>query len=454
MIHLRKFQRKDVKRIEKFNGRVLLASEMGLGKTAVALSYLYNHPTLRPAVIVTPACLKWVWESQASEHYNLQTVILSGRKKPKSGGLFLQNPIMIINYDILSSWIPYLKSLNPQVIIGDEVQAIKSRKAQRSKAMKELCKGVEHVLMLSGTPLVNRHAELFHVLNILWPKEFPHFFPFAHSYCAPRMTPWGWDFRRSSNSHILHSKLKELGMIRRLKKDVLKDLPSKTRIIVPIDIQNRLEYEKAKHDFINWLSMKDPAKAKRASKAQELVKLGYLIRLSSELKMKSVFEWIDNFLESEDGKLGLFMCHRKIVEMVYERYKKISVMLTGATSERGRKEAVQNFQKNDKIRIFIGNIRAAGVGIDLWAANTMAFIETGLVPADVLQCEDRFHRIGQTKNVACYYLVAKNTVEEKLCRILQQKQKVITNTLDGKLRRKQSKLDVYSQLIRLIGKGD
>lgn len=449
MTKLYPYQKEGVQLIEKFNGRVLLADEMGTGKSLQVLTYLKRHPELRPAIIVCPACLKWVWEVQASQHCNLQTVILSGRKRPRES-LLKQSSIMIINYDILKAWQEYLVELEPRIIVADECQAAKSRQAARTKALKALCKDVDKAIMISGTPLTNRHAELFSILNILWPKQFPHFFPYAHRFCSPRRMPWGWDFRRSSNSYELHRALKKLGMIRRLKKDVLKDLPEKTRIIVPMDIRDKREYKKAKNDFITWLSNRDPAKAKRASKAEELVKLGYLVRLSSELKMDSVFQWVDNFLESSDGKLGLFMQHKKIVKMLYERYPRISVMLTGKTSPKDRKIAVTNFQKNDKIRIFIGNIRAAGVGIDLWAANTMAFVETGWVPADIIQCEDRFHRIGQTRNVSCYYLLAKNTIEEHLCKILQEKQKIVIGTLDGKKARKDAKLDVYSQLLKKV----
>lgn len=450
MTKLYDFQKEGIEQIEKFNGRVLLADAMGLGKTIQALTYLKRHKEIRPAIIVCPASLKWVWEGQARQHCGLRTTVLSGRKQPKNT-LKRNHPIIILNYDILDAWKDYLISLKPQIVIGDEIHAIKSPNAKRTKAFRELCRNVPHIIAISGTPLTNRPSELFPTLNILWKKEFPTFMAFGHRYCGVKKVFWGcgWDFRGASNLPELHGRLKRLGMIRRLKEDVLKDLPDKMRIVVPMDIEDRSEYTKALNDFIGWLSSKSAAKAKRASKAEELVKIGYLVRLASQLKMKSVFEWIDNFFEESDGKLVLFACHRNIIDEIHKRYPKISVVITGSTSMRKRKLVVQKFQRNPKTRLFIGNIRAAGVGIDLWAANTVAFVEFGFVPGECVQAEDRTHRIGQTQNVSCYYLCARDTIDESLCKILQNKQRIITETLDGSKRRKE-KLDVYNQLLKTI----
>ncbi len=452
MTKLKTYQKIGVKKIERYNGRVLLADSMGLGKTIQALTYLKNHPELRPAIIICPASVKWVWEWQAKKHCHLQTTVLSGRKVPKYT-LNQPDPIMILNYDILDAWKDYLKSIKPLVVIMDEVHAIKGGRTKRARACKTLCKKVPHVIAMSGTPLTNRPAELFPTLNILWPNEFPAFTPFAHRWCAPKWKPWGWDYRGASHLEELHGKIKRLGMIRRLKEDVLKDLPSKTRLVVPMDISNVKEYEQALNEFIKWLSKRSPSKAQRASKAEELVKIGYLVRLASELKMKSVFEWVDNFFEESDGKLVLFCHHKKIVNLLKERYRDICTVITGATSQKKRKIAVQNFQKNKKTRLFIGNIRAAGTGIDLYAASTVAFVETGWVSEDCIQCEDRLHRLGQKNSVTVYYLIAKDTIESNLCKILQKKHDIVTQVLDGRCTRKDSRMAVHDELIKEIRKG-
>jgi len=452
MTKLYGYQREDVERIEELNGRVLLASEMGVGKTLITLTYIKRHPELRPVVIVCPACLKWVWESQASEHCSLQTRVLSGRKAKKDG-LIKNRGIIIINYDILPSWVTYLKGIKPKIVIGDEVQAIKSWKAQRTKAFTSLCKNADHIIAISGTPLTNRPSELFNTLHILHPKVFDDRGKYKWRYCGPKKDHWayqGYSFRGASHLKELHKKISELGMIRRLKKDVLKDLPDKTRIVVPIDIEHPREYHEALNNFQGWLSKKSMERARRASSAESLVKIGYLVRLAAELKMKAALQWTDTFFEESDGKLVIFAHHKAIIKRIKEHYQKMCVAVTGGTPQKKRKEAIQKFQRDEKIRLFIGNIRAAGVGIDLWAASTVAFLETGFVPGDTIQCEDRVHRIGQKENVCCYYLVAKDTIEEKLCKILQDKQKIITRTLDGTQTRKEQRLNVYDQLVQIL----
>jgi SNF2 family DNA or RNA helicase len=456
MTKLYKYQKEDVQRIEELNGKVLLASEMGVGKTLITLTYIKRHPELRPTVIVCPACLKWVWESQASEHCSLQTRVLSGRKAKKDG-LIKNRGIIIINYDILSPWTKYLKGIKPKIVIGDEVQAIKSWNAQRTRAFTSLCVNVNHIIAISGTPLTNRPSELFNTLHVLHPNVFNDRQKYKWRYCGPKKDHWayqGYSFRGASNLKELHRKISKLGMIRRLKKDVLKDLPAKTRIVVPIDIEHPQEYREALNNFQGWLSKKSMEKARRASSAESLVKIGYLVRLASELKMKAALQWTDTFFEESEGKLVIFAHHKAIIKRIKEHYKNICVVVTGQTSQKKRKEAIQKFQKKKRIRLFIGNIRAAGVGIDLWAASTVAFIETGFVPGDVVQCEDRLHRIGQKENVSCYYLVAKDTIEEKLCKILQEKQKIITKTLDGKQTRKEQKLNVYDQLLQNLERSE
>jgi len=450
MTKLYPYQRKAVLQIQKFKGRALLADEMGLGKTLEALWWVKRSPKKRPVIVICPASLKWVWEAEAMKHIKVRGIILNGQT-PSKKMISNRQHLFIINYEILQYWLDWLQKLNPQVLIIDECHYIKNRRTIRTKSIQKLAKKIPHIITISGTPLTNRPSELFTTLNLICPKEFPSFWPYAHRYCKAQLRPWGWEFKGASNIRELHRKLKRLMMIRNLKKDVLKDLPDKIRSVIPLEIKNQKEYQEAENDFIKWLTKKSTSKAEKAKHAEKLVQLGYLKRLAAELKMKQVLEWIDDFLEQSSGKLVVYSIHKKIIKQLHDKYKNISVVVDGSVSNKKRKIAIRSFQQNKKFRLFIGNIQAAGVGITLTAASTLLFAELDWVPGNMRQAEDRIHRIGQKNTAMIYYLVAKNTIEEKLCEIIQKKQRVLSQVLDGSI--KTNRLDVYQALENSLLKG-
>jgi len=430
---LKKFQMIGARTIRKYKGIVLLADEMGLGKTLQVLYWLYRCPKKRPVVIVSPATIKWVWESQAAQHLNMHIEVLQGKKPPRKARFKNKPSIVVINYEIFKYWVPYIKRLKPKVLVLDESHKIKNPTAGRTKAIVNLTRKMKipHRIAVTGTPLLNNTSELFTTLNLLWPKKFPSYWRFVFRYCHPRKTKYGWTFKGARRTEELHRKLKRFGMIRRLKKDVLKELPAKIRMVIPLEIQHSREYRMASRDFLNWLKGKDITKLHKAKKAKAMLRVGYLKRLAAELKMKSVFKWLDDFLETTDKKIVVFAHHTKIINMLHKRYKKTSVVVKGGVSQKKRQRAVKAFQTG-KPRMFIGNILAAGVGLTLTAAEDLAFVELDFVPGNMIQAEDRIHRIGQ-RNAACiYYLVAKGTMEEGLCETLQKKQKNISKVLEGK----------------------
>ncbi len=440
------FQKEDAAAIERFDGRCLIASEMGTGKSLISLLWGNRNPELRPIVIVCPASLKWNWQREASIHFGLLAEVLSGMK-PNPGSINVSS-IYIINYDILGPWIPFLKSINPQIVILDEVHFISNQRTRRCKHTRMLCRDVPHVLALSGTPLTNRPYELWPTLNILQPSQYPSAWIFAQAHCDPKMTPWGWDFSGASNLNLLHKRLLKTCMIRRLKKDVLSELPAKRRAVVPMEMSNPKEYRNAVKDFYGWLSAKSVAKANRARNAEALVKVGYLKQLAASLKMPSVIDWIDDFLAESDEKLVLFAVHKNVIHQLEERYRHQCVVIDGDVTGQDRQRAVDAFQKSSKVRLFIGNIKAAGVGITLTAASTVAFIELGWTPGEHVQAEDRLHRISQLNSVMCYYLLAKDSCEEKICGLIQAKMAVLDKVLDGKTNGES--LDIFDLLLKSL----
>jgi len=423
------YQKAGVELIDKrFNGRALLADEMGLGKTVQTIAYAKMYKEERPILIVPPASLKINWKKEFDKWLKgtEKIYVMNGQSNvdlPKAD-------IYICNYDILSHRKNQLKKIDFKIMAIDEAHAIKNSKTDRSKAVHELKKGINKRIAITGTPMLNRPKELFSILNFLRPDSYDNFFWFAKKFCDAKKTAYGWDFTGVSNTKLLHQKLLSEMMIRRKKENVLKDLPKKRREIVYFDLDNKKEYQRAENDFINWLYEISPEKAKKARYNETLVKINYLRQLVVEGKLKSIYQWIDNAIEN-DVKLVLFAHHRKTIKTIEEKYKDISVRVIGGDSAKKKNEAVESFQNNDNIKLFLGNIKAAGVGLTLTAANNVGFIELGWTPGDLRQAEDRSHRIGQNLPVTAWYLLAEKTIDERIYNLIEEKQLVFDKIIDG-----------------------
>lgn len=423
------FQRKGVAFIEAKDGRALVADEMGLGKTIQALAWLQLHPEKRPAVIVVPASLKINWRREAMswlDSPNVQT--LSGSKPNRR----LTGDIIIVNYDILAGWLEALIDLKPAILITDECHYYKNNKAKRTKAIKKLGKKIPHVIALSGTPIVNRPIEMFNALQLIDNTVFPSFWKFAHRYCGAKHNGFGWDFTGSTNAKELHEKLTNTMMIRRLKSDVLHDLPDKLYSFQAMELGNEEEYSKAEKGFMSWLKdQKGDDAVESASNAEALVKIEALKQLAVQGKLDQAIKWIQDFLDV-DGKLVVFAVHKFVVERLMKEFKEQAVKIDGSVSGPERDKAVQRFQTDPTIRLFVGNIKAAGVGLTLTAASNVAFLELPWTPGEVTQAEDRCHRIGQKDSVTVYYLLAADSIEETLAQLIDSKRRVLDAVLDGK----------------------
>ena len=253
--------------------------------------------------------------------------------------------------------------------------------------------------------------------------------------CSPKKRPWGWDYSGSTNGHLLHKELQKSCMIRIRKEDVLTDLPPKQRNVVRLSLtpQGMKDYNKAFGSFLNWLHTHEGhGKAKKAIKAKQLAKTNYMRKLAAKLKMKSVLEWVDNFLESSDGKICIFAYHKSILGQLEERYQKVSVRIDGNTKKEARKGIVDDFNTSKKLRIFLGQIHAAGIGLNITGAHTVAFVEMVWTPSDHTQAEDRaYGRLSDLHSADCFYLVADGTIEVNIVKLLNRKQKIADAAIDG-----------------------
>lgn len=449
------YQIECVKEIEAFKGRAMCCLEPGLGKSFISLLWAERNDAW-PAVVVCPASIKFQWEREAAHHVGVRAEVLEGTKPEKRGRMAANPKLTVINYDVLTPWMEHLVALKPKLIIIDESQFLISRNSLRTRAVRHLCKDVPFVITLSGTPLVNRPAELWSTLNILQPARWKSWYSFAHLFCSPRRTFWGWDFTGASRLDELHRTLVKNVMVRRLKADVLKDLPPKRRTVLPLPIVNRKDYDKAVHDFLGWLRDRSPDRVRKAVKAEAIVQLGELKRLAARLKMKAALNWLDEFLATRPTeKIIAFAIHKSIISRLEARYPGISVTVDGSVTGRKRQLAIDKFKTHRGCRLFIGNIKAAGVGWSAKGCSTVAFFELAWAPGTHTQAEDRSHGVNrgvEGVKTEIFYLIARDTIEDKLLKILQSKQEVLTAVMDGG--KNGDNLDVYDQLMRELGKGE
>lgn len=421
------FQKKGVNFIEQKDGNALIADQMGLGKTVQALSWLRLHPEKKPVLIVVPASLKLNWERETKIWLKNSSIQILSGKTPYE----IKKDIVIINYDIIKDWQEVLREHGFKVIILDESHFIKNNQAQRTQAVKKIGKHIPHVIGLTGTPIENRPIEIYNIINLIDRSIFPSWFKYVRKYCAAHHDRFGLNVKGASNTAKLHKILSKSCMLRRKKQDVLRELPDKIRTFLPVDISNRKDYQFAESNFIAFLrETKGKQAARKASNAETLAKIETLKQVAVKGKMKMVKDWIKDMIDS-NGKLVVFCHHKFVIEQLMREFATISVKVDGSVTGENRQKAIDAFQNEPSVKLFIGNMKAAGVGITLTAASNVAFLELGWSNSTHQQASDRLHRIGQKDVVNEYYLIAPNTIEDKIAALIDQKRVVVDMVTDG-----------------------
>jgi len=427
------FQKEGVAFIDLKNGRALIGDEMGLGKTCQAIGWTSLHPDKKPVLIICPSNVKLNWKREIKKCLPRARVELVEGRDYKGA---MDGDYVICNYDIVSKNKEKLISTNFKVLILDECHYIKNYKAKRTAVITEIGKAIEHVICLSGTPIVNRPIEFFTALNLLRPDLFPSYWEYVNKYCpADGWTKWQTT-KGSANEIELHNNLIQTMMLRRLKKDVLTQLPLKQRQVIPMEC-DLTEYNKAEDDLISWMKENGYGKDKIfcAMNAEIITRIEYLKQIAVKAKYESIVDWINNYLSS-GKKLVIFCTHHATIDFLMETFKGIAVKLDGRDNMGKKQIAIDRFQSDQEIRLFIGNIKAAGVGIDGLqnVAEDTCFIELGWTPGDHNQAEDRVHRIGQeADSVTAFYLLTAGTIEEEIAELIDKKRNVLNQILDGKV---------------------
>lgn len=426
------FQKAGVQFIENTGGKTLLADEMGLGKTVQAISWTLLHPEKIPILVVCPATLKINWQREFKKWTDIKSYIINSQDTNLR--LIKNVDAYIINYDIVDKMKDLLIKMNFQIIMLDEVHYCKNIKRKRTKAINELVKGIPHIIAITGTPILNRPIELYNTLKMLSPLNFGNYWEFATRYCGMRRTRYGMDVLGATNIQELSDKLRSTVMIRREKKDVLAELPDKTRIVVPQSCDLK-QYKKAEDNLVSYLietKNKSKLQAERSGQVEQLTMIEYCKQEAVKAKLPLFIEWAKDFIE-ENGKLAIFAHHKEFIGTLMQELQEFNpVKIVGGMKTEDKQKSIDTFMTNKDCKLIICSLKAAGVGITLTVTSYVAFLELGWAPGEHDQAEDRFHRIGQKDNVTCYYFIAENTIEETIYNLIQEKRKVFVGLMQDK----------------------
>lgn len=429
--------------------------------TVQVLAWLQkNKETAIPALVVCPNSVKINWARETVKHTRLLPLILDGR--PKKNGLdFLRKElsekhVIIVNYDVIantktkngeiSGWGSVLTKAGIKTVVADECQYLQNGKSKRTKSFRFIQRKAKHFLPLSGKPITNKPIEFWPVLNMLDRAVFHDWFWFVKRYCDGKKDHWNrWDVSGSSNTEELHELLNNTYMLRRTKAEVLTELPAKNRIALPMEISNRKEYEEALLNFQEWLVSQGKPPTQTA-----MTKIEMLKQIAVRGKIPQVSEWISEFLDGGE-KLVVFCTHHFAIDELKNIFGKVAVKLDGRDNGNKRQAAIDSFVHDKKTRLFIGQLAAAGVGIDglQRVCSTTCFVELGWTSAAHDQAEDRVHRFGQeAQTVSAYYPIAENTIEEDIIDAIDRKRILLDMIMDGE---DTSDDSLLSELLAKIG---
>ena len=427
--------------------RCIMGDEPGLGKTVQAIGTMTASGAF-PCLVICPASLKVNWQREFKKFGGIDAVILDDSNRAVWQTLLTMKrldgkplcQVVITNYESLKKF--FVRRINRQQrftlksvefdqrinlfrsVIIDESHKCKSNKTQQSKFVQGIAQGKEYILELTGTPVVNNNEDLIQQLNIMGRlDEFGGYTKFAGRYCQ--------GMNKSSHLKELNFRLRASCFFRRQKKDVLTQLPDKTRSYLVTDISNRKEYQDAERDVIKYLrdyKDADDEKLQRAIRGDIMVRMNILKQVSARGKVSSAIDIIHNTIDGGD-KLIVFCFLKEVVAALKQEFPK-AVTVTGDDNDRQKQYSVDKFQEDEACKLIILNYRSGGTGLTLTAASNVLFVEFPWTSSDCEQAEDRAHRNGQKNAVTCTYLLGNGTIDEYMYNLIQTK-KNIANAVTG-----------------------
>lgn len=432
----------------------LIADEMGLGKTIQAIGVINTDNTIKNVLVICPASLKINWSRELTKWLVFPLTI------GIANGDIPDTNIVIVNYDILKKHHTAIMGREWDVLISDECHYLKNPKSQRTQMVLGNFKSsippipARRKLFLTGTPIVNRPIELYPIASMLNPAEFGSWKRYVTRYCNGHETKYGWDVSGASNLAELQEKLRATIMVRRLKMDVLTELPPKRRQIIDLpvngsiravenekkawadketlmqELRAKVELMKASENPDDYKNAVDALRDGARAAFTEIAKLRHETAIA---KIPSMIEFLHAALDDDEAaKIVFFAHHHDVIDAVVKEFDGQAVTLTGDSSMIARQAAVDRFQSDKNCRVFVGSITAAGVGITLTASSHVIFGELDWVPGNISQAEDRTHRIGQVNSVLVQHLVLDGSLDATMARTLVDKQEIIDKALDKK----------------------
>ncbi|NXB41979.1 ZRAB3 endonuclease, partial [Leucopsar rothschildi] len=444
------FQEKGIIFALQRSGRCMIADEMGLGKTiqAIAISYYYKNEW--PLLIVVPSSLRYPWVDEMEKWIpELSPDDISIIQNKTDIGGISTSKVTILGYGLLTSdaqtLVDTLYRQNFKVVVIDESHYMKSRNATRSKILLPIVQKALRAVLLTGTPALGRPEELFMQIEALFPRRFGTWNEYAKRYCDARVRFFGkrrqWDCRGASNLDELHQLLSEI-MIRRLKKDVLTQLPPKVRQRIPFDLPQAAA-KNLNATFAEWeklmRSLSSDATESHFSEVMSLITRMY--KETAIAKAGAVKDYIKMMLDNDKLKFLVFAHHLSMLQACTEAViesKARYIRIDGSVPSAERIHLVNQFQKDPETRVAILSIQAAGQGLTFTAATHVVFAELYWDPGHIKQAEDRAHRIGQCSSVNVHFLIAKGTMDTLMWAMLNRKAKVTGSTLNGRKEKMQA----------------
>lgn len=420
--------------------RVLLADSMGLGKTAQGIAVALDTK-LRggKTLVVVPPHLRLQWLKECRRFAPSLTVTTVTGRKPYSPA---KHDVLVIGDSVVNAWSIKLAGKYDTLIV-DEAHSIKNEKAGRTKGVKYIASSIPSngmIVLMSGTLTPNRPSELLSPLKIIGRLDnvFGSRKQFLVKYCDYQITPNGFPNRNgATNTTELNTMLRGTCMVRRRKEDVLKDLPSKRRAQVDMELsaEEMSVYRTAERDFLAWVLETYGADAcERAGKAEVITRMNKLREILGVAKVRHVVEHVKSLLD-EGEQVVVFAYHRKVIEALREALSDhVVVVVAGGSTPEAKQKYVEMFTKGEA-QVFIGQYESAGSGLNLTSASHVVLAEMPFSPSTGQQAEDRCHRIGQDNPVVSWWITAVDTnsptIDMRLWNLLNMKAEVTSAVMDG-----------------------